>query len=579
MAVEVKLSKSNNDTAWGFRLVGGIDFGEPVTVVKINEGSIAEDAALEVGDIVEQINGVSVDGLTHKEVHDLIYAAGTKLLFVVKRDCYENIPMTAEEYTANKTENNQSNNLRINGTSNKENVAPNQHIAGKGSDRQDQFGDNREKKWSTFLQKPKGPKPVPKKQEEERKIIGEPYRVRIVKQKKRDPNEKKAVRFENVPKAEDKLEEVGEEYLEIQEESTECNGNNNETSQAENNDNIENNSEPFIEEESTSDPGDLESEDEEIRELIKEEDTNPQKGEPNVKLLKPILKNKPLEIRIDPVIESTLSLEQQLAAVQKQLLALSQLPSAIQVTLEAVTQQLNNIVMSKSSNQETENGIYEENGDEHSLEQGNNSDCSVEEEAIAENGSYSENAEGDVTENEDDNNCILDAVEEEETNVQKYISSDIMDEGDENVEAVEDKPPELTEEEKEEKRREEEILAKKQKEIEARKKMDWAERPIILPGGRRWSGPDDTTPHKCKNPKLSDEKISKMIETYSEVLVGKTKGINFLKYQPPPKNLSYLQNSEVYRLIHGMDQPMRGVGVRAEKILSEKDYYGDNGAP
>lgn len=71
------------------------------------------------------------------------------------------------------------------------------------------------------------------------------------------------------------------------------------------------------------------------------------------------MKPSPIDIHIDPVIcESSLSLEQQLEAVQKQLLALSQLPTAIQVTLEAVTQQLNKIVMDKNCQVK-----IEENGD------------------------------------------------------------------------------------------------------------------------------------------------------------------------------------------------------------------------
>jgi len=53
--------------------------------------------------------------------------------------------------------------------------------------------------------------------------------------------------------------------------------------------------------------------------------------------------------------------------------------------------------------------------------------------------------------------------------------------------------------------------------------MDWTQRPIVLPGGRKWSNPEDTVP-KFRAPKLSDEKICKTIEDHSEVIVGKTKG-------------------------------------------------------
>lgn len=49
------------------------------------------------------------------------------------------------------------------------------------------------------------------------------------------------------------------------------------------------------------------------------------------------------------------------------------------------------------------------------------------------------------------------------------------------------------------------------------------QRPIILPGGRKWTEPDDALP-KSRSQKMSDEKIGKTIETYSEVITGKTKG-------------------------------------------------------
>lgn len=48
-------------------------------------------------------------------------------------------------------------------------------------------------------------------------------------------------------------------------------------------------------------------------------------------------------------MERSLSVEEQLAQVQRQLLALSQLPSTIQVTLDAVTQQLAQIVSASQS--------------------------------------------------------------------------------------------------------------------------------------------------------------------------------------------------------------------------------------
>lgn len=62
---------------------------------------------------------------------------------------------------------------------------------------------------------------------------------------------------------------------------------------------------------------------------------------------------KPLsEIKVDN--EGSMTLEEQLRAVQKQLQALSQLPSAVQLTLDAVSKQLADIVGSKDENENEE---------------------------------------------------------------------------------------------------------------------------------------------------------------------------------------------------------------------------------
>lgn len=49
------------------------------------------------------------------------------------------------------------------------------------------------------------------------------------------------------------------------------------------------------------------------------------------------------------------------------------------------------------------------------------------------------------------------------------------------------------------------------------------QRPIILPGGRRWSNPDDAVPI-FRKPKLSEEKIFETIENNLETILGNRKG-------------------------------------------------------
>lgn len=63
------------------------------------------------------------------------------------------------------------------------------------------------------------------------------------------------------------------------------------------------------------------------------------------------LRQKPIsEIKVDE--EGSMTLEEQLRAVQKQLQALSQLPSSVQTTLDAVSKQLADIVGTDEDNQE-----------------------------------------------------------------------------------------------------------------------------------------------------------------------------------------------------------------------------------
>lgn len=49
------------------------------------------------------------------------------------------------------------------------------------------------------------------------------------------------------------------------------------------------------------------------------------------------------------------------------------------------------------------------------------------------------------------------------------------------------------------------------------------QRPIILPGGRRWSQPGDAL-QVPKKTKMTDEKICQTLDTYGEIITGRTKG-------------------------------------------------------
>ncbi|XP_041631358.1 fibrous sheath CABYR-binding protein isoform X9 [Drosophila kikkawai] len=92
MVLDIKMCRFDN-VPWGFRLVGGSDYDYPLMVVKVTEGSIAEEAGLRVEDIIVRINDTAATPLTHDEAHRLIMNSGSVFYFGVYReneeDAYE----------------------------------------------------------------------------------------------------------------------------------------------------------------------------------------------------------------------------------------------------------------------------------------------------------------------------------------------------------------------------------------------------------------------------------------------------------------------------------------------------------
>jgi len=80
----IKMSKFDNQP-WGFRFQGGIDFAAPLTVQKVNGGSLAEKAGLCVGDNLIRVNSTDIYQMRHKEAQDTISRAGNNFALVVSR--------------------------------------------------------------------------------------------------------------------------------------------------------------------------------------------------------------------------------------------------------------------------------------------------------------------------------------------------------------------------------------------------------------------------------------------------------------------------------------------------------------
>ncbi|XP_018419960.1 PREDICTED: PDZ and LIM domain protein 1 isoform X2 [Nanorana parkeri] len=70
---------------WGFRLVGGKDFEQPLTISRVAPGSKAALAELCTGDVVIAIDGENTDGMTHLEAQNKIKACEDDLSLTINR--------------------------------------------------------------------------------------------------------------------------------------------------------------------------------------------------------------------------------------------------------------------------------------------------------------------------------------------------------------------------------------------------------------------------------------------------------------------------------------------------------------
>ncbi|KAG5333841.1 ZASP protein, partial [Acromyrmex heyeri] len=85
MAINIKFTKFDN-TPWGFRLAGGSDFPQPLTVIRVTEGSLGECMGLKVGDVVVRLNDQSIINLTHGQAHEALVHAGNNFVLGVQRE-------------------------------------------------------------------------------------------------------------------------------------------------------------------------------------------------------------------------------------------------------------------------------------------------------------------------------------------------------------------------------------------------------------------------------------------------------------------------------------------------------------
>ncbi|XP_018330476.1 titin-like isoform X2 [Agrilus planipennis] len=534
MAVDLKLKRKDN-TPWGFRLTGGADVDVPLTVIKVKEGSLAEEAGLLVDDVIVKINGIPTAGLAHEEVHDVIVEAGNELDLVLHRTekQYDNLEEQDDVIINKEVVLQNLRNLELQNEdiaersqevsdeiiaeviSGQSELLPGEDVIGVNFNNVDLSNSKvletvkseqisaPEKRWSTFLQKPKGPKPRPKSKEHE-----------LPKYPPYNPLKLPKKETKNVTNS-DNVTESLEEESNIESPGGEMPANEGQIVDSlspipsENTENFELEEQEFSQ--NVSDGDDYNEQREEEREHQKTVSFESSRSE---------------DIRPTEVL--TTSLEEQLAQVQKQLMTLSNLPSSIQSTIEEVTQQLARIASqaNQAFSYKADSSVGEQQ-DVINYDEFSDRVESVDEEELA--FEHSDKESEDILEG---GGKHFEDIEYEDGEQEGGSDLEQFSPTHDSEEQGTPKPREPTEEEIEEMRREQERIEKQQKVEHLNKVWPWSDEPKPI---------------------------------YK---------INFLKYTPPPKNLDYLQNSEVFRLLHEMDPPpRRGIAARPEIIPAVQDIY------
>ncbi|XP_054838693.1 PDZ and LIM domain protein 1 isoform X1 [Eublepharis macularius] len=70
---------------WGFRLVGGKDFEQPLTISRVTPGSKAAAANLCIGDVIMSIDGENTESMTHLEAQNKIKGCVDEMVLTVGR--------------------------------------------------------------------------------------------------------------------------------------------------------------------------------------------------------------------------------------------------------------------------------------------------------------------------------------------------------------------------------------------------------------------------------------------------------------------------------------------------------------
>ncbi|XP_050082651.1 uncharacterized protein LOC126569532 isoform X1 [Anopheles aquasalis] len=610
MVLDLSFSRYDNTTPFGFKLVGGADFDVPLTVVKILPGSIAEALGMQMGDVVVRINEIPTGNMSYYDAHQLLACAGNQFVLGIlrarevsssQRLIKEKTPSGEVEYintspkpfwTPNVTspaplsltqtqEEREIDEKIPDAPITDEQIAEilsgeaevlKQHniigvnfkkmIPASGVFKQSEVfktlnselvqSEEEDKKWTTFLQKPQRPAPkTPDQRKQECNPPTERYQVRIVKQPKPkiapDYKPPKSPEPEPEPEPIPMYDEYLNERQEVEVETIKTFVE--ETivlseAKAGNLDNPGSRPSLYV----CSDGVHCGEEDEPTTNATTDSNagdgTQPTAGSP------------PREE------EPSEEFREQLQNVQKQLEALSALPNTIQATIAALTEQLAALAAPKRKSKsisprpeeaepsaaEEAEAIVPEVSETFEVTEFARADSSgAEQSSSVDEGEHIQYTEEELEQlekrmKEHDIEWTNSNDKDSDSSSQHQTSGDLRT-------AVQD---ELKLQ----------VVKKKKKATSAFGPLTPQERPIFLPGGRKWRTAKDA---------FNEQFIAEVISSQAELIQGTTLGVNFLKYQKPEKDLSFIRNSDVYKLVHDMDPPKSGIELRPEMVVAEED--------
>jgi len=84
--VDLTFFRESANEAWGFRLAGGKDYGQPLSISQVTDGSLAAKMGLTASDFLISIAGQDVYEMTHEQAEKTIMNAGNKFSMVIERD-------------------------------------------------------------------------------------------------------------------------------------------------------------------------------------------------------------------------------------------------------------------------------------------------------------------------------------------------------------------------------------------------------------------------------------------------------------------------------------------------------------